>query len=341
MKSYYDILGVSKFASDDEIRKAFILRSKMIHPDRFDQSRQKEEWKLANEMFQELNHAYGVLKDPVSRSLYDRSSGGSHTQQSSPPPQSSSHYSNQPRREAQTPPPRKKPQYNTPQKSGGADIPEWIKKIIRFVIGFAVIAMIGKACESEKKYKAPSTPSNLSAGTSYPATAAYTPPLVYNPPLIRTPAVAPSPVQSIPPDYPEPANGFVFKNRFASGGHGKLQITNGCSSHSVVKLVDVALNKAVYAGFVRANSVLNISGIPDGTYRLLFAAGHGWDDIDGRFKQREGSSEFREPLLYTSTPITRDGHRWIQYDTMTITLNPVVGGNAKTDSISTSDFEKY
>ena len=95
----------------------------------------------------------------------------------------------------------------------------------------------------------------------------------------------------------------------------------------------MALDKAVYAGFVRANSVLDISGIPDGAYRLLFAAGHGWDDIDGRFKQREGSSELREPLEFKTTPTTRD--------LMSISLNPVVGGTAKTDSISTSEFEKY
>jgi hypothetical protein len=334
MKSLYDVLGVSKFASDVEIKKAYILRSKMMHPDRFNQTNQKAEWDLANEMLKELNHAYGVLKDPVSRSTYDRTIGGGYSRQSAPPPQSSTQSSPPPRREADPPPMPKKPQYHPPPTKEGVEMPDWIYKIFRFFVGFAVIALIGKGCDAVKN-KAPSTPSNLSAGASYPATPRYTPP------TYSRPTAPPRTVQAVPSDYPEPWNGYVFKKRFTKGGHGTLKISNGCSSHSVVKLVNVALDAAVYAGFVRANSVLNITAIPDGTYRLLFAAGHGWDDIDGRFKQREGSSEFQKPLVYTTTPITEGNRSGYQFNTMSITLNPVVGGTAKTDSISTSEFEKY
>jgi curved DNA-binding protein CbpA len=174
MKSFYDILGVSKFASDVEIKKAYILRSKMMHPDRFNQTSQKDEWAMANEMLKELNHAYGVLKDPVSRSIFDRTMEGVHSNQSAPTPQSSTSYSQPPRREAEPPPMPKKPKYTAPPPAKGVDMPEWIYKIFCFVVGFAVIALIGKGCDSAKN-KAPSTPSNLSAGASYPATPRYTP----------------------------------------------------------------------------------------------------------------------------------------------------------------------
>jgi hypothetical protein len=332
MKSFYDILGISKFASDVEIKKAYILRSKMMHPDRFNQKSQKEEWAMANEMLKELNHAYGVLKDPVSRSTYDRTMGGGYSQQSAPPPQSSTYSSPPPRREAEPPPIPKKPQYQPPPTKEGVDMPDWIYKIFRFFVGFAVIALIIAAFNK----KTPSiTPLDLSVKASNPTTSKY------KPASYSRATATPRPVQTVPSDYPEPSNGDVFKNRFAKGGHGTLKISNGCSSHSVVKLVNVALDKAVYAGFVRANSILNISDIPDGSYRLLFAAGHEWHDIDGRFKQSEGSSEFREPLVYTTTPITRNGRSGIQFSTMSITLNPVAGGTAKADSISTGDFEKY
>jgi DnaJ-domain-containing protein 1 len=336
MKSFYDVLGVSKFASDAEIKKAYILRSKMMHPDRFNQNSQRAEWDLANEMLKELNHAYGVLKDPVSRSAYDRTMGGGYSHQSAPPPQSSTQSQTPPRRESEPPPMPKRPEDKATPSKKGAELPQWIYTLIFF----GVIALIGKGCDSAKN-KAPSNPSNLSAGASYPTTQRYNAPPSCTPSTYSRPTASSRAVQSVPSDYPEPSNGFVFKNQFASAGHGKLKINNGCSSHAVVKLVNISLDKAVYAGFVRANSVLNISGIPDGTYRLLFAAGHGWDDIDGRFKQREGSSEFRDPLVFTTTPFSRDGRSGVQFDTMSITLNPVIGGTAKTDSISTGDFERY
>ena len=342
MKSFYDILGVSKFASDDEIRKAYILRSKMIHPDRFDQVRQKEEWKLANEMFQELNHAYGVLKDPVSRSLFDRSMGGGYSHQSASPPHSSTRPSPPPRREAEPPPIPKKPQPQAPPEPKGVDMPEWIYKVFLIFVSIFVIALLFKGCVFPKTNSTKSLDEEILAEIkSEKAASRYTPYPTITPLASSSPTATPRAIPTVASDYPEPLNGYVFKNRFASGGNGKLTIRNGCSTHSAVKLVNVTLDTAVYAGFVRANSVLDITGIPDGTYRLLFAAGHGWDDIDGRFKKREGASEFREPLVYTTTSITRDGKNEIEYATISITLNRVVGGTAKMDSISTSDFEKY
>jgi len=70
-KSYYDILGVAYNATSDEIRNAYLTRSKMFHPDRFDRTAQVDEWNLANEMLKELNQAYNVLRDPKARSAYD------------------------------------------------------------------------------------------------------------------------------------------------------------------------------------------------------------------------------------------------------------------------------
>jgi len=96
-KNLYDLLGVPPNATPEQIRQAYVLRSKMLHPDRFNQTRQRAEWELANEMLKELNHAYGVLRDSASRAQYDRTIPGTSTRQ--PPPQQPP-----PRHESQPPP---------------------------------------------------------------------------------------------------------------------------------------------------------------------------------------------------------------------------------------------
>jgi hypothetical protein len=98
-KTLYDILDVPLGASAEQIRDAYLLRSKLLHPDRFDPAKQRAEWDLANSMLKELNHAYGVLRDTTARARYDDTITGQSTKtqpqqerrtQSSPPKSSSS-----------------------------------------------------------------------------------------------------------------------------------------------------------------------------------------------------------------------------------------------------------
>ena len=72
-KGPYDILGVSQTATPEQIREAYLLRTKVFHPDRFDQYQQPSEWNFANELLKELNSAYATLRDPESRARYDES----------------------------------------------------------------------------------------------------------------------------------------------------------------------------------------------------------------------------------------------------------------------------
>ena len=63
-KDYYEILGVSRTASQDEIRKAYRKLAKKYHPD---VSKEKN----ADARYKEINEAYEVLKDPDKRVKYD------------------------------------------------------------------------------------------------------------------------------------------------------------------------------------------------------------------------------------------------------------------------------
>jgi len=64
-KDYYDILGVSKNASQDEIKKAYRKLAMKYHPDHSSGNKENEE------KFKEISEAYAVLSDPEKRKQYD------------------------------------------------------------------------------------------------------------------------------------------------------------------------------------------------------------------------------------------------------------------------------
>lgn len=66
-KDYYETLGVSKGASDEEIKKAYRKLAKKWHPDANPDNR-----KEAEEKFKEVGEAYEVLSNPQKRQMYDQ-----------------------------------------------------------------------------------------------------------------------------------------------------------------------------------------------------------------------------------------------------------------------------
>src|SRR5229473_3009219 len=64
-KDYYEVLGVPRTASEDQIKKAFRKLARQYHPDVAKNKKQAEE------KFKEVNEAYEVLGDPANRKKYD------------------------------------------------------------------------------------------------------------------------------------------------------------------------------------------------------------------------------------------------------------------------------
>lgn len=66
MRDFYEVLGVERTASDDEVKQAYRRLAMKWHPDRNNGSKEAEE------KFKEITEAYDVLRDPQKRAAYDR-----------------------------------------------------------------------------------------------------------------------------------------------------------------------------------------------------------------------------------------------------------------------------
>lgn len=64
-KDYYNVLGIARGASDEEIKKAYRKQALRFHPD-------KNKSPGAEDKFKEVAEAYDVLSDSKKRDIYDR-----------------------------------------------------------------------------------------------------------------------------------------------------------------------------------------------------------------------------------------------------------------------------
>ncbi|WKY12329.1 hypothetical protein Q1695_003703 [Nippostrongylus brasiliensis] len=73
-QNYYDILGVKRNATQEEIRSAFVRKSNELHPDRSKKPKDNRiGWRRSSdtELFMEVKEAYDCLRKPAKRAAYD------------------------------------------------------------------------------------------------------------------------------------------------------------------------------------------------------------------------------------------------------------------------------
>lgn len=121
-----------------------------------------------------------------------------------------------------------------------------------------------------------------------------------------------------------PLTGVIKSNQ--GSGNGELTVENGTSRDGVVILT--LSNNPVLAIYIRSGDSFTMRGIQDGTYHVYFSTGSDWNGK--AFTTAPTYEKFEDALEFITGSTT--------YTTYSLTLQPVAGGNAATDSVDENEF---
>lgn len=137
-----------------------------------------------------------------------------------------------------------------------------------------------------------------------------------------------------------PENGESLLSSFynqATGRH-RIVVTNNSGSDAIVKIEDYTSGETYRLVFVRKNHSHIISEVRDGLFMIKFALGTDYSPSQKMFLKPSGFTKFDNPNRFQETR-SSDGYRTtVHYSQLSITLAPVVDGNAQTSKISARDF---
>jgi hypothetical protein len=117
-------------------------------------------------------------------------------------------------------------------------------------------------------------------------------------------------------------------------GYSQLTVKNGNPVDAVFKLVDIPSGQTLRFMYVQANDTLTVDDLGTCTCDLRFATGIDWDVEQQRFRRGMALSAFSDPAEFAIT--IKDNREY--WSTLEVTLHPVVGGNAQTETLSEDEF---
>ncbi len=128
------------------------------------------------------------------------------------------------------------------------------------------------------------------------------------------------------------ANGTILSQQV--GGPHQIKVKNGLENDAVVKLRAPDGHTAL-SFYVKANSEADITSVPEGTYSIDFATGQRFSQTCGYFLKDMQRQKFVDADTFQERT---EGMEVID-SVLTVSLNPVADGNAKTEPSDPSDFE--
>jgi hypothetical protein len=362
-KDPYTVLGVNRYATQVEIRAAYISRTRVVHPDRFDRARQAREWALANDMLKELNQAYEILSNPNHRAMYDSFMEGKDSARRAPPPPSSP---------PPPPPPEPEPERTSPYTGAQEEFvqndeehPPFYRTPLFYLLGFSGMGL-GSAIGSARVTANPTNPEMVSAafmilsiagcglmgyvlsrgidGLIQRGTGRLIGKIVFGVLAIyafsgleerirkaygSTQTATNQPIATIPvSEIALPASGelrsFTGQERIAP-----LEIRAAQGSHYFVKLVDTSTQTAVLTLFVRGGNTEKVD-VPLGTYELRYASGEKWYGYEQLFGKDTSYSKADNTFRFHVDNDSVNGY--------TVTLYRVANGNLRTSRIGRAEF---
>ncbi len=167
--------------------------------------------------------------------------------------------------------------------------------------------------------------------TSYRTIKENNPDLASSPSIVLFCAIVAGEKHGIPPNLPE----------LGVLGYGEMTIHNGTGDDALIKVVSLSSDKLWRKSLAKAGEKITLQDVPDGHYLIFFALAQSIDGATGRLSEDAHASRFEKAVLF-STGSRLDGTTIKTTTTRySMTLHPVIGGNARTKDVSIEEFEKY